>query len=76
MGVELYEFPSSANLDHQTCYTGATYDALVFFFETSSQKLREHLGLWLRHYFKGNPEDIWRIPILLVGLKKDRLAPL
>jgi hypothetical protein len=39
IGVELYEFPSSANLDYQTCYTDTNYDAIVFFFETSNQKL-------------------------------------
>lgn len=52
VGVELYELPSSANLDHQSCYTSVNYDAVVYFFEASNQKLGEHLAVWLRHYFR------------------------
>lgn len=75
IGVELYELPSSANLDHQSCYTSIVCDAIVFFFETSNQKLGEHLASWLRHYFRDNLESLWQVPILLVGLKKDKLTP-
>lgn len=49
---------------------------MVFFFDTSTKKLKEHLSQWVRHHFQSNPRRMWEVPILLIGLKKDRLTPL
>lgn len=48
---------------------------MVFFFETSTSKLRSQLAGYLRHYYDGRMEEIWNIPILLIGLRKDKYTP-